>query len=272
MISITEPQTDLLSKKIYEIYGFSMMHYKTSFVQNALEKFAHDHKIKSFNILMGLFYVDEILFNNFKKKLFIGFSEMFRDPDVFYGIKELIKIKYQHSDRIKIWCAGCASGQEVYSLAILLSDLGLYDRALIYATDSDDKALKLAEYGGYDNSLAMSYAQNYYLSGGVGRFSDYFDTSFSEFRIKKQYKKNIKFAKHDLVDNNFLDEFDLIFARNILIYLKEFAQKLILSKISTSLADGGYFIIGKNETLQQCTNNKIFIESGYSHNIFKFDN
>ena len=134
--------------------------------------------------LESLLLQDETLIHDFFDKLFINVSEMFRDPKVFNKIREEVIPYISSYPIIKIWSAGCARGQEVYSLAILLKEAGIYDRCIIYATDVDSKAVDAAIEGRYDIKDGLKYFENYYLSGGQNLFSEYFDIINNELIIK----------------------------------------------------------------------------------------
>jgi chemotaxis protein methyltransferase CheR len=150
---------------------------------------------------------------------------------------------------VKIWSAGCAKGQEVYSLAIMLQELGVYDRCILYATDIDPVAVNFAREGKYNIKKTLPYFENYYLSGGKEKFSNYFDIEDDKLVIKDSIKKNICFATHNIITDDVFNVFSLILCRNMFIYFDNDLQSKGLNTFRNSLEPSGFLVMGKSESM-----------------------
>lgn len=183
-------------------------------------------------------------------RLSVPVSEMFRDPLVFRAIREHIVPVLGSFPRINIWHAGCARGEEAYSMAILLAEAGLLDRTQIYATDINDVALQEAEEGVYPlHSLAVA-ERNYERAGGCGRLTDHCSVEGATFRMSASLRDRVLFAHHNLVTDGVFCEFQAVFCRNVLIYFDEVLQRRVLHLFRDSLARGGVLCLGARETVR----------------------
>ena len=152
---------------------------------------------------------------------------------------------------IKIWCAGCSTGEEAYSLAILLDEAGMLDKTLIYATDLSFNNIQEAKNGLFSVKEVENAGKNYMDSGGKGRLCDYFKSKGNYTEIKPKYKERIMFIQHSLVESGALNEFQLILCRNVIMYFKNDLQKKTLKLFNESLDRSGFLILGKSEGLIQ---------------------
>ncbi len=184
------------------------------------------------------------------KDMSINVTEMFRDPEFYLAVREnIIPLVREHSF-FKIWHAGCATGEEVYSLAILLKEEGLYDKARLYATDFNDEVLVKAREAVFPLSRMREYIQNYYLAGGKKDFADYYIARYDGAIIDQALKKNIIFANHNLVSEGPFSEVNMIVCRNVLIYFNKELQKRVINLFLESLHQGGILCLGPKESLQ----------------------
>jgi chemotaxis protein methyltransferase CheR len=174
---------------------------------------------------------------------------MFRDPEVYQAIRKDVVTLLRTYPFLKIWHAGCASGEEVYSLAILLKEEGLYDRCQIYATDFNNIALKKAKDGIYPLDRVKKFTSNYIKSGGKQAFSDYYITSEDKCIIDRKLKKNLTFANHNLATDTAFGEMNLILCRNVMIYFDQKLQSKVLELFYDSLIINGILCIGTKESL-----------------------
>lgn len=175
---------------------------------------------------------------------------MFRDPDVYSVLRNEVVPFLKTYPFLKVWHAGCASGQEVYSLAILLKEEGLYKQTTIYATDFNEGVLEKARQGIYPISEVKRYIENYRLAGGKESLTDYFDAHYESVIMSKDLKQNITFARHNLVSDQVFGEMHLILCRNVLIYFDRTLQGRVLNLLNDSLIRGGFLCLGKKETLR----------------------
>lgn len=182
--------------------------------------------------------------------LSVPVSEMFRDPPVFLALRDEILPRLASYPEINIWQAGCAYGQEVYSLAILLKEAGLYDRCHIYATDFNDVALARAQDGIFPAREAKLYSRNYQEGGGTRSLSDYYHARYEFIKMDESLKARITFANHNLVCDGVFCEAHLILCRNVLIYFNDKLQDHVLRLFRDSLVRGGFLCIGSRENIQ----------------------
>ncbi|MDR3419586.1 MAG: CheR family methyltransferase [Nevskia sp.] len=181
--------------------------------------------------------------------LSVPVSEMFRDPWVFQALRRDVLPVLASYPRIHIWQAGCAHGEEVYSLAILLQEEGLYDKSQIFATDFNDVALEEAAEGIYPAASARTYAENYLQAGGRGSLSQYFHARYERIKFEESLKRNITFAGHNLGTDGVFAEVQLILCRNVLIYFNDTLQDRVLRLFRDSLVHKGFLCLGAKETL-----------------------
>jgi len=181
--------------------------------------------------------------------LSVPVSEMFRDPWVFLSLRRDVLPVLASYPRINIWQAGCAHGEEVYSLAIVLEEEGLYDKAQIFATDLNDLALEEAAEGIYPAANARLYADNYLRAGGRGSLSQYFHARYERIKFEDSLKRNITFAGHNLGADGVFAEVQLILCRNVLIYFNDALQDRVLQLFRDSLVHSGFLCLGSKETL-----------------------
>lgn len=182
--------------------------------------------------------------------LSVPVTEMFRDPDVFKTLRtEVVPLLHSYP-KVNIWQAGCATGEETYSLAILLEEEGLLDKTLIYATDFNDAALQTAEEGVYPARMFRDYTQNYLKAGGRGSLSDYYHARYDFGRMSDHLRHHIAFAHHSLATDGVFCEVQLIVCRNVLIYFDKTLQSRVLRLFADSLVRNGFLCLGTKESVR----------------------
>ncbi|MFG1300524.1 protein-glutamate O-methyltransferase CheR [Xanthobacter sp. V3C-3] len=182
--------------------------------------------------------------------LSVPVSEFFRDPGVFLALKEKVFPLLASYPEVNVWQAGCAHGEEVYSLAILLTEAGLYDRARIYATDISRQALDRAREGIFPIGEAREAARRYRAAGGERSFSDYYHARYDLLRMDQKLVSRVTFAEHNLVTDGVFCEAHLVLCRNVLIYFTTPLQDRVLARFAQSLVRGGFLCIGTRENLE----------------------
>jgi len=199
-------------------------------------------------------------FTNLLGYLTVQVSDMFRDPSYFKALREKIVPYLRTYPSIKVWVAGCATGEEAYSLAILLDEEGLLDRTLIYATDINPDCLRVAEEGVYEIGRFARFSANYLASGGRGSFSDYYAAGYSSAVLDRKLKKAILFSDHSLATDSAFAEVELISCRNVLIYFERELQDRAVGVLHDSLCRRGFLGLGMKETLRFSTHGPEFSE------------
>ena len=185
----------------------------------------------------------------------------------------LIKTKilpYLNSyNHIKIWCAGCSNGKEVYSLAIMLKEAGILNKTQIYATDINPYVIEEAKNGMYSTVTLDKDISNYRNAQGEKSFIQYFDINKSYIKVKEELKKNILFFQHSLLSNGTLNEFNLILCRNVFIYFNDSLQERMLKNFYNSLDNNGFLVLGKSEGIQRNNGEKYFCKYDEILKIYK---
>lgn len=246
---IEDAEIELLLNAIKLRYGWDFSHYKRSSLHRSIQRIVSKHNISHISDLITKIMWNEAFMELLLRDLSIPVSEMFRDPEFFKIIrKEVIPILRTYPF-IKIWHAGCASGEEVYSMAMILEEEQLYNRARIYATDINQHALLKAKDGIFTSENIEEYEQNYRKSGGAGSFIDYFIAQYDSIIVKANLKKNIFFFDHNLSSDQAFGEMHLIFCRNVFIYFDHFLQKRVVKLFDESLCYGGFLCLGMKESL-----------------------
>ncbi|MCK9204267.1 MAG: protein-glutamate O-methyltransferase CheR [Bacteroidales bacterium] len=240
----------LLVDAIYQKYGYDFRNYSQAHVKRRILNRFNLSGMKNITdmiheSLANRKFVDQILMD-----LSITVTEMFRDPAFYKALREEIFPLLQSYPFIKIWHAGCSSGEEVYSMAILMKEEGLYERTQIYATDFNPVIIKQAKDGVYPLNRMKEFSVNYQKAGGKGSLSDYYTINSGDAKLLEILKKNIVFATHNLVTDSVFAEVNLVICRNVLIYFDRYLQDRVIKLFVDSLPEGGLLCLGSKENLQ----------------------
>lgn len=246
---LTSDQLNELINLVKGIYGFDFSEYAKASLKRRVSRLL---LMKHFNFydLKHALTNDPGFFTEFLDEITVNVTEMFRDPS-FYKALNTSVIPYLSSfPHIKVWSAGCASGEEVYSLAILMDKNGLSNRNLIYGTDINSLMLKRAGNGIYNFRNTKTYAGNYQSVGLTGSLTEYFTTKYDAAAIRSEFKKNTFFALHNLISDAAFNEFQLICCRNVFIYFEAGLQEKILGLFYESLCPLGFLCLGSKENIR----------------------
>jgi chemotaxis protein methyltransferase CheR len=239
-----------LLQAIFDQYGTDFRSYALSSLRRRLHKQLGHENLSSIKDLQVLILEDPAAMGRLLQTLTIHVTAMFRDPAFFLAFRESAVPLLRTYPYIRLWVAGCATGEEVYSLAILLEEEGLYDRCRIYATDVSDRILEKARAGIFATSLMQEYTRNYQNAGGKGSFADYY-TADDDFAIlRSNLRRNIVFAAHNLVGDTSFNEFHAIFCRNVMIYFDRALQDHVHGLFYDSLLTFGYLGLGRSENIR----------------------
>lgn len=240
----------LFIEAIKQKYGYDFKEYSRAHMKRRVKARLLKSGISNISELTHRVIYEETFFKEVLPDFSINVTEMFRDPDFFKSVREVVFPVLESYPMVKIWHAGCSSGEEVYSMAIMLKEYGIYDRCQIYATDFNEKILKKAREGIYSLELMKEYTKNYIAVGGKKSFSDYYIAKYDSVIFESELKKNITFAEHNLVTDGEFGEMNLIICRNVMIYFDKALQNKVNKLFSKSLLKGGYLCLGTKETLK----------------------
>ncbi|MFN0204010.1 MAG: CheR family methyltransferase [Bacteroidia bacterium] len=234
---------------IEKMYGFDFSGYSRTSLQRRFLRLMHLTQCKTVEEFIELIHYQSIDKNTLINEITVNVTEMFRDPEVFQAMISHIFPYFASLSRFKIWSAGCSSGEEAYSLAILLEEARLRQNSLIYGTDIHSELLEKAKAGIYELAPLKLYSSNYQQAGGKYSLSNYYTAKYNSFKINAELQKNVVFAPHNLVSDYSFNEFQLILCRNVLIYFDKTLKNRALQLFIDSLAQGGYLVLGNKESL-----------------------
>ncbi|RXJ86544.1 CheR family methyltransferase [Arcobacter sp. CECT 8985] len=262
----TKKDVEKLLEKIYIKYGYDYRGYNLEHINRRVKLFYSTLKPKDFNEFQELILKNKNIFKDLFLNISVNVTTFFRNPEVFQELKKNILPKLDSFLDIKIWCAGCSSGEEPYSIAIFLKEIGLLDRSLIYATDLNDVILRNAKNGLYSKEDYKQFMKSYYQAGGSESFSSYFNDLGEFVQISDEIKEKILFFRHNLVEDKKINDFQLIFCRNVIIYFDKELKNTIFNLFKDSLDSYGFLILGESESLE--TNDK-FLTIDSKNKIYK---
>ena len=248
-VGITDAQLYELIDLVKKIHGFDFSHYSKASLKRRLSRIMMLKKLDFFELKQMLIN-DTHFFQWFLEEVTVNVTEMFRDP-TFYKALNIQVIPYLSSfQHIRVWSAGCSSGEEVYSLAIILNESGLNAKSFIYGTDINTEMLDEARKGIYSLRKIKSYTENYQLCNLPGSLTDHFTIMYDAASIHSELKQNTLFSIHNLVSDNVFNEFQMISCRNVFIYFEAELQQKILDLFYKSLCPLGFLCLGSKETIR----------------------
>ena len=239
-----------LLKTIHKKYGYDFSQYAEAHVIRRISNRLVLSSLENVDELKQKVLHDDTFASLLLQDLSINVTEMFRDPDFYKAMRKKVIPILKTYPFIKIWHAGCSTGEEAYSMAIVLKEEGLYDRTTIYATDFNQNALDLAKEGIYSAKTIKDYTCNYQKAGGLDSFANYYSSKYDMVIMDKALKKNIVWANHNLVTDYVFSEVHLILCRNVLIYFKTELQNKVHRLFFDSLINGGMLCLGNKESLR----------------------
>lgn len=248
--NLDDSDIDILIYEVLETYGYDFSNYsKASFKRRILRLIELD-KFKSFEHLRHVIKTDKNYLQRFVEEITVNVTEMFRDPDFYKTLRKVILPQLATKPFIRIWHAGCSTGEEVYSMAILLKEANILEKSLIYATDINPGVLVEAKKGIYPLSNMKLYSENYIECCGKKDFSSYYTAQYSRAIMDESLRKKIIFSTHNLVSDRSFNEFQIILCRNVLIYFEKVLQNKVLKVFDNSLENLGFLALGSKETLK----------------------
>ena len=243
-------EVDLLLEGIFRQYGFDFRSYAYSSLKRRLWRRITMEGLQSISELQHAVLHDTSMMEKLLLDLSINVSSMFRDPSFYAVFREKVIPVLRTYPFIRVWHAGCSTGEEVYSMAILLQEEGLYERTRIYATDINEVVLQTAKSGIYSLEKMKEYTQNYLRAGGTGTFSDYYTARYESAIFNSSLRSNVVFSQHNLVTDRSFSEFNVILCRNVMIYFDRKLQDRVQGLFYESLVPFGFLGVGSKESLR----------------------
>jgi chemotaxis protein methyltransferase CheR len=246
---VEEIELALLLEGVFRRYGFDFREYAPASLRRRVWRRAHAEGVKSLSALQDLLLHDPQCMERLLLDLSINVTSMFRDPTFYAAFRQRVVPQLRTYPFTRIWIAGCSTGEEVYSLAILLHEEGLYERARIYATDINESVLERARAGVFPLEKMKEYTQNYLKAGGTRAFSEYYLAAYDGAQFQRSLIENVVFAQHNLVSDRSFNEFNVIICRNVMIYFDRTLQNRVHGLFYESLAHLGVLGLGQKEAI-----------------------
>ena len=250
-IKIEDEELNRFLKAIFEKYGYDFTNYSKGTIKRRIQASALSISINNFEEFSNIILNGKENFKYLFENISINVTEFFREPKELKRLKETVLPYLNSYSHIKIWCAGCSSGESPYSMAIILHEAGMLEKSQIYATDFNNRVLQEAKNGLFSFDNLSLYIDNYKKSGGTGLFSDYFTKNNKYLKIKDYIRQKIVYFNHNLITDNVMNEFQLIVCKNVMIYFDKQLKQRVLQLFDDSLCCNGFLVIGKSEFLNQ---------------------
>jgi chemotaxis protein methyltransferase CheR len=257
-------ELDLLLDAMYRHYGYDFRGYARASLKRRIHTMMRHEHLRTISGLQERLLHDQAAFNRFLLVLSVNVTSVFRDPDFFLTFRREVVPMLRTYPFIRVWHAGCSTGEEVYSMAILLQEEGIYDKCRLYATDMDEAVLKQAAEGIFPLESAEQYAANYLEAGGKHELSEYYTGGYGHGIFRASLRDNIVFSQHNLAMDGSFNEFHAILCRNVMIYFTKPLQHRVHELLYDSLAIFGILGLGSKETIQFSPHEKRYeqVEAG----------
>ncbi|MFJ7640452.1 CheR family methyltransferase [Peribacillus sp. NPDC097264] len=262
-------EIELLLQAVYSVSGFDFRKYMRSSIQRRVE-----NRMRLEHIRRASGMIEKVLYEKgFVEKLLNDFSinvtEMFRDPDFFKAFRTNLVPLLKELPEIRIWHAGCSTGEEAFSMAIMLKEEGLYDKAKIYATDMNETVIEHAQKGILPLNRMQSYTKNYLQAGGKREFSEYYTTDYQNAYLDPNLLKNVVFFQHNLVTDGSFNEFHIIMCRNVMIYFTGELQTYVNQLFYDSLCKDGFLAVGSKESIRTSSFSEVYKDFDAREKIYR---
>lgn len=259
----------LLLEAVYLKYGYDFRNYSMASIKRRIKRRMGLCGAETVSEMTHRLLNDEAFFSSVLADFSINVTEMFRDPPFYRTVRARVAPELRKMPFFKVWHAGCATGEEVFSMAILLQEEGLYDSARIYATDFNEEVIRNAKEGIYPIDRMKEYTHNYHKSGGKASFADYYTARYDFAIMNASLKENIIFADHNLVTDGVFGEMNLILCRNVLIYFDRQLQNRVIGLFYESLPPGGLLCLGSKESIRFCEYSDRFEDVDSNEKIYR---
>jgi chemotaxis protein methyltransferase CheR len=259
---INDNEVDILLTDLLEVYGYDFTDYSRASLKRRINRLFSLDKFPSFAEFRYHLRSQPDYLKRFVEEITVNVTEMFRDPLFYKALRTEVLPTLGTYPFIRIWIAGCSTGEEVYSLAILLEEANLLHKSLLYATDLNPDVLQKANKGIFPLSQMKQYSENYILSGGTKDFSSYYTAGYNLARFHEHLSTKMIYSMHNLVSDHSFNEFQLIMCRNVMIYFDKELQARVFTLFDDSLQNLGYLALGSKETLRFSSISNKFKQAG----------
>ncbi|HEX8989421.1 MAG TPA: protein-glutamate O-methyltransferase CheR [Rhodocyclaceae bacterium] len=248
---IEDVEIRLLLEGVFQVYGYDFRDYADASIKRRLTQWLAESPFSTYSEAQSQLLRDPETFVSLLQGITVNVTEMFRDPGFFKTLREQVVPHLKTYPFVKIWHAGCASGEEAYSMAILLNEEGMAGRYRMYATDIDESVLQKAAAGVMPITEMQKYTRNYQKAGGTASFADYYTARYDRAILSPSLRKDIVFAPHNLATDAEFGEMNMVLCRNVMIYFKPALKERCLRLFDNSLLAGGFLCLGLKETLER---------------------
>jgi chemotaxis protein methyltransferase CheR len=249
-IELEDSQVEIIISDLMDSYGYDFANYSRASLKRRIIRLIAMDRFVSFAEFRFKLKSDPDYLARFIEEITVNVTEMFRDPSFYATLRKKVLPDLASKPIIRIWHAGCATGEEVYSMAIILHEANLLSRSLLYATDINPSVLERVREGIYPLSQMKQYSENYINSGGKEDFSKYYSAHYNSVKFDEFLSKRIVLSTHNLVSDRSFNEFQLILCRNVMIYFDKPLQDRTIKLFHESLESLGYLALGSKETLK----------------------
>ena len=262
-------EVELLLEAIHRRYGFDFRQYAPASLRRRVRRRMDGEKVSTISALQERILHDPAVMERLLLDLSINVTAMFRDPSFFLSLRKTIVPLLRTYPFSRVWVAGCSTGEEVYSLTILLGEEGLSDRVRVYATDINENVLEQARLGVFPLDKMQEYTQNYIRAGGTRSFSEYYVARYDGARFARELVDGVVFAQHNLVSDAAFNEFNVIICRNVMIYFAQPLQERVHGLFYESLAMFGVLALGQKETIRFSPHERSYEELDADERLYK---
>lgn len=262
-------EISLLLEAIYRRSGYDFREYAPTSIRRRVLERVRQEQVATISDLQTRLLHDAAALDRFLAAMSVSVTALFRDPAFYASFRELVAPQLRTYPFTRLWVAGCASGEEAYSIAILLHEEGIYDRCRIYATDFSEAALNKAKAGVYPLAALKDYTANYQQAGGKASFSEYYTAQYDNAILWDGLRRNILFTQHNLATDGSFNEFQVILCRNVLIYFNKTLAERALQLMCDSLPALGFLCLGTKENLKFTSQEGCFREVDGRNKIYR---
>jgi chemotaxis protein methyltransferase CheR len=268
-IEMTDAEMNSLTEAIYKRHGVDFTCYEPKSLKRRLSRVLHVYKLSSSAELWMKILREPSFIHEMINELTVGLTSMFRDPTLWKHLRDKILPEFKNKPQLKIWHAGCSTGEELYTMGIVLEDTGLLQKASSLASDINTKFMDEAKEGKYHKIKTVDYEQKFKEYNPHGTFQRYYTTNGNETHFDKKYIKHVDFKSHNLVTEKMNQKFDIIFCRNVMIYFDHATKIKLLNQFHECLNPGGYFIIGFFDSIMPLIDKEMYSFENLDLRIFR---